>query len=53
MTTSDEKGFIFLGQRVGVPFLDTKNEKLEDNRVKRSIFTTFGATEAQKRLKRS
>jgi hypothetical protein len=36
----------------GVPFLDGKKEKLEDNSLKRSILTTFGATKAQKRLKR-
>jgi hypothetical protein len=34
------------------PFLDGKKEKVEDNGVKRSILTTFGATKAQKRLNR-
>jgi hypothetical protein len=33
------------------PFLDGKKEKVEDNGVKRSILTTFGATKAQKTLK--
>jgi hypothetical protein len=36
----------------GVPFLDRKKEKLDDNSVKRSSLTTFGATKDQKRLKR-
>jgi hypothetical protein len=29
-----------------------KKEKFEENRVKKSILDTFGATNAQKRLKR-
>jgi hypothetical protein len=44
---------LFLGQRVGgVPFLDSKKDKLKDNSIKRYILTTFGATKAQKLLKR-
>jgi hypothetical protein len=31
--------------------MDGKKEKLEDNSLKTSIFTTFGDTKAQKRLK--
>jgi hypothetical protein len=43
------EGLLFLSERVGVPFLDRKKDKLEDKSVKRPIFTTFGATEAPKR----
>jgi hypothetical protein len=53
LTTSDES-LLFFGERVwgGVPFLDGKKEKFEDNSEKTSILTTFGATKVQKRFKR-
>jgi hypothetical protein len=53
LTTSDERvgGLPFLGHRVEGAFLDGKKEKIEDNSVKRSILTTFGAPKAQKTLK--
>jgi hypothetical protein len=37
---------------VGGSVLNGKTEKFENNSVKRSILTTFGATKAQKRFKR-
>jgi hypothetical protein len=36
----------------GIPILEGKKDKFKDNSVKRSILNTFGATKAQKRLKR-
>jgi hypothetical protein len=58
LTTSDERvgGILFLGQRVGGTLFGTlfgwAERKIRVNSVKGSISTTFGATKAQKRLKR-
>jgi hypothetical protein len=51
LTTSDERvggSPISRPKGGGVPFLDRKKEKLEDNNEKKSILTTFGSSKAQK-----